>query len=151
MVSPTYRCEDCAEGEILCGSCILTRHKRLPLHLIKVFHPLLLSELHAYRSPDSVGTVPSLRAQRCAASDLRSNLDISLMRPAVPLCYDASWSYTPMPYTRYRLHFVAVAPIWTSVLNFFDTRGGRQPRQTLRRVPRARLCVYSTHSIFREI
>lgn len=33
---PTYRCDDCMGGEILCARCLLKRHKWLPLHAIKV-------------------------------------------------------------------------------------------------------------------
>lgn len=143
--SPTYRCEDCAEGEILCASCILARHKRLPLHLIKVGYSVLLTRTHINSSFGSTGTVRFLKEQRCVVWDLRFNLAIVLMRLAVPLYAAASSSYTRTVYTKYKSRSVAVVLTSSFGLNFFDTHGGRQHQQILRRVRRAKLCVFFTY------
>ncbi|KAF8215193.1 hypothetical protein K438DRAFT_1562232, partial [Mycena galopus ATCC 62051] len=48
--NPTWRCEDCFGGRLLCTSCVIENHRDEPLHLLQVifdgfFHPRTVRDL----------------------------------------------------------------------------------------------------------
>jgi hypothetical protein len=101
-----YCCEECMHGDMLCRDCVLTRHDRLPLHLIEV--------CVIFRSGVSRTNV----ARRCGRMDgsaaRRSTLSVYMSLLATPAARPARPSSRPPPRSPSSTPMVSIASTWTT-------------------------------------